>query len=84
MDGVPLSIEQFSITPTGSNRSVSMPIADVAFLIRRLDTNEVIRDFTGANAVQFPNFMGGLTTTQKRELLTQIVQWIIEIKALEA
>lgn len=67
----------FSITRL-ANASVSIPRWRVEGRIVDSQTQrDVVRDFTGANAVTFPNVLGNLTAAQQDEWVQQVVTDLI-------
>ena len=66
----------------GSNINVNVQRFTVE--VRVVDSqnqNTVIADFTGANAIVWPNVLGTLTAAQRRALLKQLMMRIILVKA---
>lgn len=45
------------------------------------DANHVLADFTGPNTIHFPAVLSTMTVEQRAELLEQIAQTIVIIKA---
>jgi len=76
MPGVGYNIDQFSITPLAS-ASVNVPRAQVEGRLLDDATGAVIADFTGANAVIFPNVLSNLTAAERLEVLNLVINYII-------
>lgn len=73
----------FTVTPNGTVTINNFPRYTISFKVVRSDNqSQVIRDFTGANALSFPGVLSGLTATEREELLQVIVQHLIS-KRLE-
>jgi hypothetical protein len=69
---------QFSITRL-ANASVSIPRWTVAGRIVDSKTQQtVLQDFTGANAVTFPNVLGNLTAAQQDDFVQHVVLEILQ------
>lgn len=64
---------QFSVTRL-SNATMSVPRWSVAGKVVDSETQKtVIRDFTGANAVIFPNVLGQLVAAQQDDWVQRVV-----------
>jgi len=67
----------FSMTRI-SNASVSLPRWTIAGkLVNSQDQSQVIADFTGANAVTFPQVLGSMTAAERDEMVQMIVLWLL-------
>lgn len=66
----------FTITPLAS-ASVNVPRATIACQIVDSKTRALIHDFTGANAVTFPNVLTTLTAADRLELAQMIATWLL-------
>lgn len=69
-------LQNFSVTPLAS-ASVNVPRARIECQVCDSRTGAVLRDFTGANAVTFPNILSSLTGAERLELLDLIATWLI-------
>jgi hypothetical protein len=68
----------FSVTRNGT---VSLPNAPTWLIAGKIvdSTNQstVLQDFTGANAVSFPQVIGNLTAAQQDDFVARVVQDIL-------
>lgn len=73
------SLQSFSITPTQAVQvnNLNFTIACQVFD----DNNNLVADFTGANAIQYPACLATLTQQQQSDILQKIVNDIIFDKA---
>ena len=75
---------EFSVTRI-SNASVSLPRWTIAGkLVSSQDHSQVIKDFTGANAVTFPQVLSSLTAAERDELVRDITMWLLQKRFPEA
>lgn len=72
-------LQQFSITPL-SSVNVSLPRAQVSCLVTHSQTGAPLADFTGANAVVFPQILSTLTAAERLELVQMIAGWLLQKK----
>jgi hypothetical protein len=68
--------QQFAITRQ-ANRNLNVPTWSVELLITDSQTGVVLRDFTGANALSFPQILGQLTAAQQDEFVSRVIQMLI-------
>lgn len=73
-------LQNFSITPQAS-ANINVPRATIAAQVTDSGTGEVLSDFTGGNALQFPSILTTLTATQRRDLIDLIATTLIMMKA---
>lgn len=71
--------QQFTVT-LGNNVNVAMPSAVIAGKITDSTSGAVLSDFTGANAIQFPQIVSTLTAAQKRQLVDLLVDFLVNVK----
>ena len=71
--------QNFSIT-RGNNVSLSVPVWTIEGKITNSQNGSVIQDFTGANAVKFPQILGQLTIDQQNQFVEEIIQILIHRK----
>ena len=68
----------FSIARAGS-KSMTVPTWTISGqIVDSSDQTLVLRDFTGANSVSFPQVLGNLTAAQQDEMIYRIVNWLLE------
>lgn len=80
-----LDLTDFSMTHTGTTVPVAaFPVIDIQCRVVNAATRAVLRDFTGINAVQFPQLMTTLTAAQRRRVLEAAIRECINIKLEEA
>lgn len=72
--------QSISITDL-ADASVTVPRFQVSCQVKDSQTGAILSDFTGANALTFPNALGTLTAQQKRSLLRGLVRRMILMKA---
>lgn len=71
-------LKNFSVTAL-SNATISVPRAQLSGQVVSSDpTQTVIADFTGANAVVFPNVLGSLSVSDRLELVELIATWLLK------
>ena len=71
----------FDITPLGAV-SVSVPRASIeARVVDSSDQSIVLADFTGANAIVFPQVILTLTPAQRLQMARLLAMWLIRLKA---
>lgn len=69
-------LQQYAVTQTGKKNVPNCP----TFTIEGVVLNDVgvqVADFTGANALVFPNMLTGLTQPQVDALTGMIANWLI-------
>ncbi len=64
-----------------ANASRSVPRMQIELQVCDSQTGEVEQDFTGANAIMFPDVMGTFTAQQRRDVYEAAVRKIIAIRA---
>jgi hypothetical protein len=72
--------QNFSITRL-ANQNVNIPRWSISLQVVDSQTGALIRDFTGANAITFPQVLGQLTNAQQDEMVELIVSWLIRKRA---
>ena len=71
-------VMEFSVTRI-SNASVSLPRWTIAGkLVDSKTQKQVIADFTGANAITFPQILTSLTAAERDEMVQMIVMWLLQ------
>ena len=70
-------LTSFSITPLAS-APVTVPRATISGKVINPITKAVLADFTGANALTFPNVLGSLTAAERLELVEMIAHWLVQ------
>ncbi len=71
--------QQFSVTRIAP-AAMTVPRWQIELKVTNSQTGAVIRDFTGANAIIFPNVLGTYTNAQQDRLVELIVTYMIERK----
>lgn len=64
-----------------ADASVTVPRFQISCKVTDSQTGAVLSDFTGANALTFPNALATLTAQQKKTLLRGLVKRMILMKA---
>lgn len=72
-------LQQFATT-IGASKSVSVPQVTITAVVYSND-GALLADFTGANALLFPNVLTSLTAAQRQALVDQIAQAIVLMRA---
>ena len=72
--------QAFSITPLAA-ASVNMNRVSIACKVTNSNTGALIADFTGANAITWPDVLSTLTAAQRQEIHQLIVTRLIQMKA---
>lgn len=75
-----VNIQQFAVTPQSAS-NINVPRASITAQVFDADTNALLSDFTGANAIQFPSVLSTLTVQQRSDLVNQIAQTIVFMRA---
>jgi hypothetical protein len=70
-------LKNFTITRI-ANANLNVPRWTISGQIVNSQTGALIRDFTGANVVTFPTVLGQLTTAEQDELVSLIVNWLLQ------
>lgn len=73
-------LQNFSVT-TRARARITVPRATISAQVTDSDTGAVLQDFTGANALLFPEVIDTLTTEESDAFLTYIAFWLIQKKA---
>lgn len=71
--------QQFSIARTGPQQ-MTVPTWSINLLVTDSKTGATIFNFTGANALSFPQVLGTLTTAQQDEFVRRVMQMLISWK----
>lgn len=71
-----IDFQQFAIARIAP-ASMTVPRWTIGLLVTDAKTGAVLRDFTGANALTFPNVLGQLTNAEQDELVERIVQFLV-------
>ena len=66
-------LQNFSITRNGTVSLPNAPTWLISGQVCASGTPDVIRDFTGANAVSFPQVLGNLTAQQQDDFVAESV-----------
>lgn len=75
-------LKDFAITPL-TNATFSVPRVQISGRVVSSDaTQTVIADFTGVNAVTFPNILGPLSAADRLELVELIATWLLRKRGL--
>lgn len=74
---MPYDFQQFSITRLAAAQ-LTVPRWSIALQVTDSQTGALVKDFTGANAVVFPNVLGQLSNTEQDEMVAMIVNWLIQ------
>lgn len=69
-------LANFSVVRNGTVSLPAAPTWRISGLVIDSKTGAVLRDFTGANAVDFPQVLGTLTQAQQDEL---VQSWVLAI-----
>lgn len=67
-----MDLQQFSITRAGT-ANLTVPVWTIAGKVTNSKTGAVIRDFTGANVVSFPQVIGQLSAEQQDAFVQKVV-----------
>lgn len=73
-------LQNFSITHLGA-ANINVPRFTVSAKITDSTTGAVLFDFTGANAITFPNSLSAATQADRVELAQMIANWMLYKKA---
>jgi hypothetical protein len=74
-----MNIQNFGYT---EGAAVNVNVPDIAITATvEADGGAVLADYTGPNALHFPAVLSTMTVEQRAELLSQIAQTIVLIKA---
>jgi hypothetical protein len=73
--------QQFSLVRNGTVSLPNAPQWKFELLITDSTTGETLHDFTGANALFFPQILGQLTPEQQDEFVAHSVNWLIHKRA---
>jgi hypothetical protein len=73
-------LQNFGVT-TRSRARITVPRATITAQITDSDTGAVLQDFTGANAILFPEVLDTLTTEESDAFLNYIALWLVQKKA---
>ena len=73
-------LQEFLITPQAS-ANINVPRATISAKVTDSSTGEVLSDFTGANAIQWPSVLTTLTATQRQNLIDLVATTIVMMKA---
>lgn len=68
---------QFSVIRL-SDTSVNLPSWSISGKLVDTDTQEVIKDFTGVNAIVFPEILNNLNDKDRKSFEDMILSWIID------
>ena len=71
--------QDFSWQRTGSNRQITVPDVTVSLKIVDSQTQVVLHDFTGANAIDLWNYLGGLSQQNQDYVFTAMVNTCLQI-----
>ena len=66
-------LQSFSVTRNGTVSLPAAPTWIIAGKITDSQTGAVLQDFTGANAVNFPQVLGNLTNAQQDDFVQRVV-----------
>jgi hypothetical protein len=77
-------LRNFAITRL-SNQNINAPRWQISGQVVEVDRGAdsvVLRDFSGANSVTFPQVLGTLTNAQQDKLVEMIVMYLLEAKGI--
>lgn len=77
-------LRNFSVTRSGTAR-IPVPVWTISGQVVEVDrgpSSVVLRDFSGANAVTFPQVLGQLTDAQQDRLVEMIVMFLLEARGI--
>lgn len=74
-------LQNFSVTRAGTVSLPNVPTWKIAFQVCDSTTGAVIRDFTGANAFNFPQVFAQFSAADQDEIVAQITTMLIRKKA---
>ena len=69
-------LQKFTVTAIGS-ANISVPRFTISGQITNSRTGAVLRDFTGANAITFPNVLGTLTAAQQIKVIDILAEALL-------
>lgn len=72
-------LRDFVITKL-TNATMSVPRYQIACRVYS-DRGQLLRDFTGANALIFPNVLANLSEAERVEMIELIANWVIDKRA---
>jgi hypothetical protein len=73
-------LQNYSLTAGGA-ATLTLPQHTIAGRVTDSTTGATLADFTGDSALSFPSVLATLTAAQRDELLSQIAQQILLMKA---
>lgn len=71
-------LQNFSVTKIANQTITNAPRYQISCLVTNSTTGAVIRDFTGANAITFPQVLGQLSEAERVEMIELICNWLID------
>lgn len=71
-------LQNYSVT---AGNAVQVTTLDWVITATVQEGNDVLADFTGANALHYPAVLATLTLEQQNDLISQIAQQIVLVKA---
>lgn len=71
-------LQQFAITKLSNLTITNAPRYQISCRVTNSNTGATIRDFTGANALTFPQVLGQLSEAERVEMIELIANWIID------
>lgn len=75
-----VNIQNFTITPQSAS-NINVPRATITAQVFDATTNALLADFTGGNSLQFPSVLSTLTADQRAQLINDIAQEIVLMRA---
>lgn len=72
-------INQFAVIPEASASQVTTQRHGITAIVT--EGAQTIADFTGGNALSFPEVLDTIDSTKRQELITDMAQRIVRIKA---
>lgn len=71
-------LQNFSVVRNGSATINNAPRYTISCQVTNSQTGALIRNFTGANALTFPQVLGNLTEAERVEMIELIANWLID------
>lgn len=73
-------LQNFRWFRTGANVQRTLPVVKLEALVVATGTMNVLRDFTGANALDLWQQLGTLTTAEQDEIIDAMINRLLDIK----
>lgn len=72
-------LKNFSVI-RAANKTLTVPTWDIAGQLIDSQTGALLQDFSGANAVAFPQILGNLTVAQQNDFVTTVVRDLLRMR----